>query len=93
MTQFHDVFDIYVGFIHYITSQVLCVLQWWKKEARKQLSATLKYISVAAREQRCKSGNLGGGGQDRDAEESENGAGSDGSWDTKTDTRDTQVEE
>ena len=38
---------------------------WWRQTAaRKQLSATLKDISAAARERRCKSGRCGksGGG-------------------------------
>ena len=62
---------------------------WWrKKAARKQLSATLKDILAAARERRWKSGRRGGGGGDRDTEESEDGAGSDGYWDSGTDTCD-----
>ena len=44
---------------------------WWRQmEARKHLSATLKEILVAAREQRCKSGRHGGGRGDRNIEES-----------------------
>ena len=42
---------------------------WWKTAARKQLSATLKYILVAERERCWKSSRRGGGGGDRYAEE------------------------
>ena len=62
--------------------------------ARKQLSAKLKDLLVAAREQRWKSGSSGkSGGGDRDAEDSEDGAGRDGSWYTGTETGDAHVGE
>ena len=62
---------------------------WWRQTAsRKQLSDTLKDISAAARERRWKSGRRGGGGGYRNAEESEYGAGRDGSWDGGTETGD-----
>ena len=52
---------------------------WWRQKAsRKQLSYTTKEILVVARERRWESGRRGGGvGGDRDAEESEDEAGSD----------------
>ena len=62
---------------------------WWRQTAaRKQMSATLKDILAAARERRWKLCRRGGGGGDRDTEESEDGAGSDGYWDSGTDTCD-----
>ena len=61
--------------------------------SRKQLSATLKYIPVATKERRWKSGRRGGGGGDRDLEKSEDGSGSDGSQDAGTETGDSQVGE
>ena len=64
---------------------------WWKTAARKQLSATLKYILEAARERRWKSGRCGGGRGDRDVEESEDGAGRNGYRGAGTDTGDAQV--
>ena len=65
---------------------------WWRKTATiNKLSATLKYISAGARERRWKSGRRGGGGGDRDAEESEDGAGSDDSRDAGAETGDAQV--
>ena len=67
---------------------------WWMQTvARKQLSATLKDISAAARERRWKSGRRGGGGGDMDTEESEDGAGSDGSRDAGTETGDVHMGE
>ena len=53
---------------------------WWRETAaRKQLSATLKDISAAAKERRLKSIRRGESrGGDRYTEESEDGAGSDG---------------
>ena len=60
---------------------------------RKQLSATLKDISAELRERCWKSGRHGGVGGDRDAEDSEDGAGSNGSWDAGTYTGDAQVGE
>ena len=43
---------------------------WWRQTAaRKQLSATLKEISAAARERRWKSGRRGRGRGDRDTED------------------------
>ena len=64
---------------------------WWKTAARNQLSATLKYILVAERERCWKSSRRGGGGGDRDAEDLEDGAGSNGSQDAGTDKGDDQV--
>ena len=62
--------------------------------ARKQLSATLKDISAAAKEQRWKSGRRGEiGGGDRDVKESEYGASCDGSKSSGTETGDAQVAE
>ena len=68
---------------------------WWRQTAaKKQLGATLKDISETARERRCKSGRHGKrGGGERDAEESEYGAGSDGSRYSGTETSDSQVGE
>ena len=67
---------------------------WWRQTtARKQLSATLKDILATAREQRWKSDRCGGGRGNREAEESEDGAGRDGSRDAGTDTGDSQVGE
>ena len=65
----------------------------WRRQtaARNQLSATLKEISAVARERRWKSGRRGGGGGDKDAEESEDWAGRDGSRDAGTETGDAQV--
>ena len=66
---------------------------WWEQTvARKQLSATLKYILAAARERRWKSGRRGRGGGDNDAEESEDVTESDGSRDAGMETGDAQVE-
>ena len=60
--------------------------------AIKQLSATLKYILAAARERCCNSGRHGkSGGGDRGAEESEDGAGRNGSQYSETETGDTEV--
>ena len=52
---------------------------WRQTASRKQLSATLTDILAAEMEWRWKSGRCGGGGRDRDAEESEDREGSDGS--------------
>ena len=69
-----------------------CREPWWRQTAdRKYLSARLKEIPEAARERRWKSGRHGGGGIDRDAEESEDGAGIDRSRDAGTETGDSQV--
>ena len=67
---------------------------WWRQTAaRKQLSATLKEISAAARERNWKSGRrLERRGGDRDAEESEDRAGSDGSQYSGTEIGDAQVD-
>ena len=46
---------------------------------------------MAARDRRYKSGRRGGGGGERDAEESEDGSGSDGYWDDRTETGDAKV--
>ena len=71
-----------------------CQEPWWgQTAARKQLSATLKEISEAARERRWKSGRRGEGRGYRDAEESEDGAGRDGSQDSDTETGYAQVVE
>ena len=66
---------------------------WWRKTAaRKYLSATLKWISAVARERRWKSDRRGdSGGGERDTEESEGGAGSDGSQYAGTEIGDYQV--
>ena len=61
--------------------------------ARNQLSATLKDISVAARERRWKCVSCGRGVGDRYAEESEDVSGRDGYWDYGTETGDAQVGE
>ena len=61
--------------------------------ARNQLGATLKDILLAAREQCWKSNRRGGGGGDREAEEPEDGSGSNGSWDSGTETGDAHVGE
>ena len=67
---------------------------WCRQTAAiHQLSATLKEILATAWERCWKSGRIGGGGGDRDTEESEYGAGSDGSRDAGTETGDTQVGE
>ena len=68
---------------------------WWRQKAsRKQLSYTTKEISVVARERRWESGRRGGGvGGDRDAEESEDEAGSDRYRYAGTETGDTPVGE
>ena len=67
---------------------------WRQTTAIKQLIDTLKDILAAERERRWKSGRCGkSGGGDRDTEESEYGAGSDGSRDAGTETGDTQVGE
>ena len=67
---------------------------WWRQTAAiKQLSATLKCILAAEMEQRWKSGRRGGGGGNRDADDSDDGAGSDGSRDAGTQTGDTHVGE
>ena len=67
---------------------------WWRQMAAiNKLSATLKEISAAAREKRWESGRRGGGGGDRDADVSEDGAGSDGSRDAGTETSDAHVGE
>ena len=67
---------------------------WWRQTAtRKLLSATIKDILAAAREWRWKSGTRGGDGGDRDTEESEYGAGNDGSRYAGTETGDVQVRE
>ena len=51
---------------------------WWlQTSAKNQLIATLKKISAAARERHWKSVRRGGSRGDRDAEESEDGAGRD----------------
>ena len=66
---------------------------WWRQTAsRKQLVSTLKYITAASRERCWKSGRRGeSGGGDRDAEESDNGSGRDGSWYAGMETGDYQV--
>ena len=56
------------------------------------MSATLKNILAAAREQHWKYGRHGVGGRGREVAESESDAGSDGSQDAGTDTGDNQVE-
>ena len=62
-----------------------CQEPWWRQMAAiKQLSATLKCILAAEMEQRWKSGRRGGGGGNRDADDSDDGAGSDGSRDAGT---------
>ena len=68
---------------------------WWRQTAaRKQLRATLKYISLAARERRWKSGRSGkSGGGERGAGGVEYGAGRDGSWYAGTEIGDAQVGE
>ena len=68
---------------------------WWRQtEARNQLSSKLKDILATARERRWKSDRRGeSGGEYRDAYESEDGEGSDGSWYSGTDTGDAQVGE
>ena len=67
---------------------------WWRQTAsRKKLSASLKETSAVARERRGKSVRYGGGGGDRDAEESKDGAGSDGSQDAGMETGDNYVGE
>ena len=48
---------------------------------------------AAARERRRKSGRRGVGGGDMGADESEDGAGSDGSWGAGTETGDAQMSE
>ena len=58
---------------------------------QKSDGATLKDISAAARERRWRYVRRGGGGGDRDAYESEYGAGSDGYWYAGTETGDSQV--
>ena len=70
-------------------------MPWWMKTvAINRLSPTLKDISASARERRWKSGRRGGGrGGDRDTEESEDEAGSDGSWGARMDIGDAQVGE
>ena len=52
-----------------------------------------KEILVAARERRWKSGRSGGGGGDRDTDESWDGEGGDGYWDDGKETGDAQVGE
>ena len=65
---------------------------WWGQTvSRKQLSSTLKNISAAEGGRRWKSCRRGGGGGDRDAEESEDGAGNNGSRYDGTETGDSQV--
>ena len=67
---------------------------WWRQTAaRKQMSATLKDILAAASERRWKSGSHGGGKGYRNAEESEDWAGSNGYRDSGMDTGDAQVGE
>ena len=67
---------------------------WWRQTvAINQLSATLTDISAAARKRRWKYGRRGGGRGDRDAEESEEGAGRDRSRDDRKETGDAQVGE
>ena len=58
---------------------------------RNHLSSTSKDISAAARERCWKSGRRGRGVGDRDAEESEDGSGSDGYQDAGKETGDAQV--
>ena len=67
--------------------------KWRQKASRKQLSCTLKEILASAMEQRWKSGRFGGRGQYREAEESEDEAGNNGSWDAGTETGEAQVGE
>ena len=65
---------------------------WWqKKAARKQLSATLKYILAAARERRWKLGRHGEGRGGREVVEWESDEGGDGPRYAGTDTGDTQM--
>ena len=65
---------------------------WWRQTvARKQLSATLKYISPAAREWRWKSGRRGRGEGYRKVAELESDAGSDGPWNDGMESCDSQV--
>ena len=59
--------------------------------ARKHLSATLKFILVAARERRWKSGRCGGGGGDREVADPGSDSGRDGTQDAGTETGDSQV--
>ena len=67
---------------------------WRQTASIKQLSATLKYILAETRERRWKSGRCGeGGGGDRDAEKSENGAGRNGSRGAGKETGNAQVGE
>ena len=67
---------------------------WWRQTAyRKQLGASLKDIFVAEREWCWKSVRCGRGGGDRDAEESEDGSGSDGSRDAGKETGGAQAGE
>ena len=67
---------------------------WWQKTvARKQLSATIKDIFEAAWERRWKYGRHGRSGANRDVEESEDGAWSDGYQDSGTETSDAKVGE
>ena len=65
---------------------------WWKQTAAtNHLGDTLKDILAVARERRWKSGRRGGGGGDRDAEESEDKVGSDRYRDAGMETGDAQV--
>ena len=66
---------------------------WWRQTAaRKKLSDSLKDILAVARERHWKSGRHGESrGEDRDEEESEYGAGSDGYWCAGTETGEAQV--
>ena len=86
-----EVFNIATGF----GGVGRCREPWWKKtSARMQLSATLKYILSTAKERRWKSGRRGERIEvDREAEDSEDGAGSDESWYSGTETGDVQVGE
>ena len=67
---------------------------YWQRAAIKQLIAKLKEISEMARDRSWKSDRCGkSGGADRNAEESDNGAGSDWSRYSGTETGDAQVGE
>ena len=67
---------------------------WWRKTAaRKQLRTTLKYISVAERERRCKSGRHGKGRGGTEVVDSESNAGINGPQYDGTATGDNQVGE
>ena len=65
---------------------------WWRQRtARTQMSATLKEILASARDWYWKSGRRDRGGDDRDAAESEDGAGRNGYRGAGTDTGGSQL--